>query len=162
MVSSQSEFRTRCLGYAVILKGKLYAPTNQRPVNVDVHTIANANEERSPRTDIVMGGTRIQPFIHDITITVLHKKKIHEFTVFFQNHIRLQQNRAVGAVVRKGKIWRGSILVMRKGQKAPFVNLRTSDTKLTNFVVARFLYFVVQCRHLRIPKFLSKATFHKR
>jgi hypothetical protein len=55
----------------------------------------------------IFGNRRIQPFIHDTSITVHHNRKENTYYVFCQNHCRLPFNNAVIGT------WRDDIIVMQ-------------------------------------------------
>ncbi|KAJ7878718.1 hypothetical protein B0H13DRAFT_1892523 [Mycena leptocephala] len=97
----------------------------------------NPQDARLPFVETVMGHSSTQPHIHDVTVFVHHRRPngrsaISRFRVFCKRHVRLPYN------------WRldlkGDILVMRIASKSfsSVVNLRRSDAKIADFIVAKF------------------------
>lgn len=86
---------------------------------------------RAPRLDLLLGGGTLQPHIHDGIVDVKYRGRLSRFHVFVKNHRYLPVNQAVHPY----GIWRGDIIVMRKGSTEDFVNLRVGDARLADAAV---------------------------
>lgn len=95
----------------------------------------NPQAARRPFVENVMGFTS-QPYIHDIVVLVQHRGAdgriaLSRFRVFYKRHLRLPNNWRLGL--------KGDIVIMRVAAKcySSVVNLRGSDVKLADFVIAK-------------------------
>ncbi|KAJ7467908.1 hypothetical protein FB451DRAFT_1177573 [Mycena latifolia] len=115
----------------------LYA-THHAPVLVPVQArcaSTNPQDARCPFVENIMGFTS-QPYIHDVGVLVLHRgadgrSALSRFRVYYKHHRRLLKNWRLGL--------KGDIVIMRVAAKchSSVVNLRGSDVKLADFVIAK-------------------------
>lgn len=78
-----------------------------------------------------MGGSRTQPHVHDVVVSVANGPYSAKFRVFFKRHQNLPHNGVLNL--------RGDVVVMRVGSKDPdsVVNLRSSDSRAMDFAIAQ-------------------------
>ena len=78
----------------------------------------------------------MQPYIHDAIVTIKYRRVTSIFHIFMKNHKFLRVN---GIIARWANAitWRGDILVMRVGNREPFVSMRGADASLADFAVRR-------------------------
>ncbi|KAJ7442690.1 hypothetical protein FB451DRAFT_1190537 [Mycena latifolia] len=95
----------------------------------------NPQDARCPFVENIMGFTS-QPYIHDVSVLVLHRgadgrSALSRFWVYYKRHRRLPKNWRLGL--------KGDIVIMRVAAKchSSVVNLRGSDVKLADFVIAK-------------------------
>ena len=67
------------------LYGRYYGTSANRPVSKAIHTQVN-HRGRAPRLDLVLGGKKLQPYVHDGVVTVISGDKTVKFHVFVKNH----------------------------------------------------------------------------
>ncbi|KAF8880256.1 hypothetical protein BD779DRAFT_1446341 [Infundibulicybe gibba] len=115
--------------------GRFYGTTSPRPVTKQIHTQSN-RWGRTPRLDLLFSGKQFQPYIHDTVVSIVYRKKTTRFHIFVKNHQRLRSNKIVKRW-NTGVVWRGDIVVMRKGTTYDVVNLRGADASLADFAVKR-------------------------
>ncbi|OJT05512.1 hypothetical protein TRAPUB_3668 [Trametes pubescens] len=81
---------------------------------------------RYPLVESVLGDMSIQPYVHNCSVSILHKNRWSQYIVFFKLHSRLPVNRSVSFVARSHSI-RGDVAVMRIGFDGRVVNMRHGD-----------------------------------
>ncbi|KAJ7575119.1 hypothetical protein C8J56DRAFT_801967, partial [Mycena floridula] len=119
------------------LTGRLFSVLDTRPALVAVHTLEQGTK-RLPRVDTHFYGPKLQPYIHDTIVSIVHCGKVHRFFVFMKNHVYLPRNKGVTSIRGlRTRVWKGDILVMRAGQKMTLVNLRAGDGPLVTLAVER-------------------------
>uniref|UniRef100_A0A8H7XNX9 Uncharacterized protein n=1 Tax=Psilocybe cubensis TaxID=181762 RepID=A0A8H7XNX9_PSICU len=129
MVSALAKYIPRTRDTSLSLRARYYGAHAERPVNKAIHTLQNTSG-RSPRLDLVMGGKRLQPYIHDAIVSISNRGKIAQFHVFVKNHCRLPPNRSI----RRWRVrnWKGDIVVFKKGKHQelvrPDANMKFDDT----------------------------------
>jgi hypothetical protein len=72
-------------------------------------------------------GVNIQSHIHDAEVVIWANGKDHHFTIFFKNHISLPENKSAPKIASADHPWRGDILLMRRGHRGGYVNVRSED-----------------------------------
>lgn len=135
--NSESCYLTCTLGQDTTKKisGRFYRALSHKPVTKAVYTQCNANG-RAPRTDLIFSEGNIQPYVHDGVFSVVHRGKTSRFHVFVKNHKALSKNRIVQRWTL-GVLWKGDILVMRKGVAHEVVNMRGKDANLIDYAIKR-------------------------
>lgn len=110
------------------LKGLLYEVTNAQPCFVSVPTLANPHgPDRFPCVEAVLGTTCP---VHDCTVSVLDDDGVEQrFLVSCQAGPDLPVNRPIRSLHPR-LLWGGTVLVMKIGTRASFVNLGTVDKEL--------------------------------
>ncbi|KAJ7441266.1 hypothetical protein FB451DRAFT_1191140 [Mycena latifolia] len=122
---------THCRRPYSVLKdvtARLYT-AHHAPVLVPVQArcaSTNPQDARCPFVENIMGFTS-QPYIHDVSVLVLHRgadgrSALSRFRVYYKRHRRLPKN------------WR---LGLKAKCHSSVVNLRGSDVKLADFVIAK-------------------------
>lgn len=94
----------------------------------------NVRVGRYPWVECLFEDRYIQPFIHDIRITIIENGRAHSFILFCQNHSHLPLNHTLY------KPWRGDIVVMRLGigkQSNEVINLRNDDANRIDQLIER-------------------------
>jgi len=114
--------------------GQVFKASGNRPTTRVLYTQTNA-KGRSPRLDLIMDDMKLQPYIHDAIVTVKHKKKSIRFHIFVKNHKKLPLNKSIRRWPQVN--WRGDIIVMRKGKNDEFVNIRSGEGVLADFVAKK-------------------------
>ncbi|KAF8874089.1 hypothetical protein BD779DRAFT_1451188, partial [Infundibulicybe gibba] len=117
------------------LHGRYYNMSSRRPVLKAIHTQMNSTG-RAPRLDIVFAQHKIQPYIHDAIVSVVHRNATTHFHIFVKNHCQLRPNKIIQRW-SPARTWRGDILVMRKGVSHDLVNLHGGDGALADFAVKK-------------------------
>ena len=116
------------------INARFYGTNSNRPVTKAIYAQINLHG-RSPRLDLIMGESRLQPHIHDGIVSVINHGKTTKFHIFVKNHRQLSSN---GIVQKWTKMpWKGDIVVMRKGISHELVNICASDASLADFAVKR-------------------------
>lgn len=91
---------------------------------------------RYPLVESVLGDMSIQPYVHNCSVSILHKNRWSQYIVFFKLHSRLPVNRSVSFVARSHSI-RGDVAVMRIGFDGRVVNMRHGDAVVADQIVTR-------------------------
>lgn len=91
---------------------------------------------RYPLVEGVLDDMSIQPYVHNCSVSVLHKNRWSRYIVFFKVHRRLPVNRAVSLVARTRSI-RGDVVVMRIGVDGRVVGMRHGDAVVADQIVTR-------------------------
>lgn len=120
----------------MLLKGRLYSTRSTRPISKNICTQSNT-KGRSPRLDLLLGGEKLQPYIHHALISVKYRGSITQFHVFCKNHRWLGLNKAAIRLVGANCTWKGDIMLMRKGKEKEIVGMRTGDARLADFAVKK-------------------------
>ncbi len=90
---------------------------------------------RFPAAELVFGGMQVEPGVHDAIVTVIVNGVSSKFNIFCKASPELDLNETI-ATMSPNKTWRGDILVMKMGKRAPgVVNWRGADNYLANLVV---------------------------
>lgn len=116
------------------IRGRLYSTGRQSPSNILVHTRSSCPKLQLPRfpcVESIMGGGRTQAHVHDVVVSVTNGPYRARYRVFFKRHVLLPPNGVLDL--------RGDVVVMRMGSQDPssVVNLRSSDSRAIDFVVAQ-------------------------
>ncbi|KAJ7037647.1 hypothetical protein C8F04DRAFT_1256866 [Mycena alexandri] len=117
------------------LRARLYSTTRPSPSHILVHTRSFRKPKlpRFPCVESIMGGARTQAHVHDVFVSIINGQYRATFRLFFKRHQLLPQNGVLDL--------RGDIVVMRMGSqdRASVVNLRSSDSRAVDFLVAQML-----------------------
>ncbi|KAJ3852051.1 hypothetical protein EV368DRAFT_41834, partial [Lentinula lateritia] len=70
----------------------------------------------------LLSGPRLQPYIHDIVVTVRHRGTSFKYLVFFKRHKLLPPNQCIQNL--QGGHIDGDLLLVSCGKKVPIRNLR--------------------------------------
>lgn len=111
------------------LRSKHFGATMKFPSTPFVYTESNASG-RSPRMNPALQGE-----IHDGVVAVAWKGKTHRFHIFFRENRLLPRNASLRRSVYCDSVFRGDIVVMRKGANKDFVNIRSDDKRNINCAV---------------------------
>lgn len=114
------------------LRAHFYPVSGSKAESVSVPTV-EAGGLRYPLVEAFLTGEGTQPWIHDCTVKVSRRGRQHQFRVFYKNHKLLEDNTSLPC----GTVWKGDILVLRKGVELFGVNLRAKDANLIDYVVSR-------------------------
>lgn len=110
-----------------MLKARLYH-TAGTTLAIPLHTQLNPYREQSgPNINMAMEGNDIQPNVHKANVSVVWRRKTYRFTVFVKNHKRLPLNQAIARLMQDGTAWRGDFVVMKRGLRRTWVNMRSED-----------------------------------
>lgn len=85
----------------------------------------------------------MQPFIHNVRVTVEERKKTHEYMVFFKRHRYFSPNEVIKRLVGRNitPVFCSDVIVMRIGKKTSYVNMRGRDSVLADFIVKKSVFF---------------------
>ncbi|KAJ3779030.1 hypothetical protein FB446DRAFT_630835, partial [Lentinula raphanica] len=70
----------------------------------------------------LLSDARLQPFVHDVVVSVQFGGQTRKFRVFFKRHVRLPLNQTLQNIGVHG--FEGDVLVVAFGKQAPARNLR--------------------------------------
>jgi hypothetical protein len=117
-----------------VLQARIYLATKATPSSVKIHTrslTTNPQLDRSPSVESILEYSQLQPYVHDVLITVRHGSTRSHFRAFLKRHKRLPTNTTLGI--------QGDLVIMRVASKnlQSVVNMRSSDSKLADFVVKK-------------------------
>lgn len=87
-----------------------------------------------PLIESVLDDMRIQSYVHNCSVWVLHNNRFSTYQVFFRVHRRLPTNRAVSLVARSGPV-RGDVVVMRTGRGGRLMGMRHGDAVVSDEIV---------------------------
>lgn len=94
---------------------------------------------RFPMVEEAMSGIQIQPYVHDVIVTVRHGRHICCFNIFVKNHRLLPFNQTILALI-PGRQWNGDILALKVGKSVPgVVNMSQYDALLADFAVKEWV-----------------------
>lgn len=112
----------------------MYPTSGKQPVVVHVKTHSTSTS-RFPAAELVFGGMHVEPGVHDAIVTVIVNGASFKFNVLCKANPELDPNETI-ATMFPNENWRGDILVMKMGKRAPgVVNWRGADNYLANLVV---------------------------
>ncbi|THU76232.1 hypothetical protein K435DRAFT_655195, partial [Dendrothele bispora CBS 962.96] len=81
-------------------------------------------------------GARTQPYVHDVIVSVIYRRKPYKFRIFFKRHMLLPKNRAIRELT--GVDIEGDVVVAAVGKKVDIRNLRGGiETKAADYAVVR-------------------------
>ncbi|KAJ6608085.1 hypothetical protein B0H10DRAFT_2227214 [Mycena sp. CBHHK59/15] len=119
------------------LKARLYSA--YRPATFhSVHVLCESSDpqgRRFPCVESLMNGDHIQPYIHDVSVMVMHQPDGRRdrcvtsvFRVFYKRHVNLPHNARLDV--------QGDVAIMRVASKnrQSVVNMRASDRELYDFI----------------------------
>lgn len=115
----------------------LYSTTHQKAFSRKVYTYIEQKYGRSYQSPVVeplLGSPKLQPYIHDCTITLRVARRFYTYRIFFKNHKRLDYNRAIFNSCHE--YFRGDLLVMLVNESThAFTPMRSGDFKRFNSVL---------------------------
>jgi len=118
-----------------VVRGRSYsASASPQSIQILTRTSPNTNSYY-PLVEGHLEYAKLQPYVHDCTVTVLDGPRTTRFTIFFKRHIRLPINDFLS--VNDNPIIRGDVVVMRRGTYIPYVDFRGGDRFLADWVVHR-------------------------
>ena len=83
-----------------------------------------------------LSGQRLQPYVHDVTVTVRYRHKMFKFLVFFKRHKSLPGNRTVHSL--SGMEMDGDVLLVACGKRVNVRNLRNGiERKAADLAISR-------------------------
>lgn len=135
----QSSFLTLCYqSRTILIRSRLYSVTESRdteprfrPCQTTVATTC-APHARYPVVEEVMDHGDIQPFIHNIPVTIRDDNLVYRYMLFYKNHVSLPLNRSIPT-----HVFRGDAVIMRTGNRSQYVNMRGRDAALADMIMER-------------------------
>ncbi|OJT05509.1 hypothetical protein TRAPUB_3671 [Trametes pubescens] len=106
---------------------------------------------RYPLVESVLGDMSIQPYVHNCSVSILHKNRWSQYIVFFKLHSRLPVNRSVSFVARSHSI-RGDVAVMRIGFDGRVVNMRHGDAVVADQIVTKLAETMASMRYRKLKR----------
>ncbi|KAI0641416.1 hypothetical protein C8Q79DRAFT_919327 [Trametes meyenii] len=91
---------------------------------------------RYPLVESVLGDMTIQPYVHNCSVTVLHRGRESSYTVFYRLHRRLPINRSVALLTHNHSV-RRDIVVMRTDRAGRVTSMRHGDAVVADRIVER-------------------------
>ncbi|KAJ3928020.1 MAG: hypothetical protein NXY57DRAFT_902848, partial [Lentinula lateritia] len=107
------------------LRARLYPANSVHPKAVVAHFRENPGQPTKDRfifAGNLLSGPRLQPYIHDIVLTIRYRGTLFKFLVFFKRHKLLPPNRCIQNL--QGGHIDGDLLLVSCGKKVPIRNLR--------------------------------------
>ena len=127
--------------HEVHLRSRLYRTLSSLPCYVSVVTRQMSPfslHSRLPFPENHLGGLQLQPYVHNCIATIREGHRTHRFMVFYKRHCHLLANQClVNMVQGDATTIQGDVIIMRLGSKASYVNLRTGDSKRTDWLMRR-------------------------
>ncbi|OCH84648.1 hypothetical protein OBBRIDRAFT_741238 [Obba rivulosa] len=87
-----------------------------------------------PLIESVLDDMRIQPYVHNSFIRVLHNNQIYTYLVFYRIHRRLPINRTVSLVAHSCSV-RGNVVVIRTDRDGRVIGMRHGDAVVFDEIV---------------------------
>jgi hypothetical protein len=137
--------------YESKLRCRLYSTERTHPLQTTVAARGagpTSCKTRYPFAESVLGGSTMQPYVHNCMVDVKERGRTYRFTVFFKRHCMLPINNCITRLKYQAHLdtqpFRGDIVVMRVASKntGSYVNMRDRDTILSDFVVIRYVCFL--------------------
>ncbi|KAJ7816890.1 hypothetical protein B0H13DRAFT_1923328 [Mycena leptocephala] len=119
----------------LFVRGRLYPALGRRSA-VFIHVVSGNSGNRYPCVESVMGGSRTQPYVHDVRVQVVLTRPnglvISQFRCFFKRHQLLPYNNALNV--------RGDVVVMKVNKDFPdlVINMVPSEYAVADFVAKEF------------------------
>ncbi|KAH7871144.1 hypothetical protein F5051DRAFT_447626 [Lentinula edodes] len=108
------------------IRARLYPANSVSPKAIKAQFREDARQPSIDRfvfAGDLLSEPRIQPYIHDIALTVRYCGKSFTFLVFFKRHKLLPPNQSIQNL--QGGHMRGDVLVVACGKRVPIRNLRS-------------------------------------
>ena len=149
--------------HEVRLRSRLYPAVSSSPCYVSVVTrqmCPFSVHSQLPIPENHFGQLQLQPYIHNCMVTIWEGHCQHHFMVFFKRHCCLLENQCLKTMVQgDATTIQGNVIIMRMGSKASYVNLRTGDTKRTDWLMRQWECSYV-CRSEWSYSFTDYAGLH--
>lgn len=124
------------------IQARIYNASSLRPKFVPV-TVQDNGIRRFAFLQGVIGGAKLQPYIHVAEVKIIHRGRSHQFYFFFKNHRYLPENQTVKAMTSNIS-WRGDIVIMRGSHgRIGVVNMRQNDAKLADFALKKSVILIL-------------------
>lgn len=127
----------------VNLRGRHYPSSDTSPsqILVDTRCPEDKRQPRYPLAECHFPDARLQPYVHSCLVKIREGHRVHYFTFFYKNHIRLATNISVGHIDRPYP-FRSDVIVMRCAARdhRSFVNMRGRDSALSDVAVRRLVF----------------------
>lgn len=120
------------------VRARLYAIGKPKPFFISTCYREDTSEPGRRFLDALttLSGARIQPYVHDIVVTLDYKRKSYSFRVFFKHHRMFQANQAIRTLANVDI--HGDILLVSVGKKVEIRNVRGGDeTKAADLAVKK-------------------------
>ncbi|KAG6849445.1 hypothetical protein H0H93_008471 [Arthromyces matolae] len=131
MVSALTPFKpTLTRDYNTSLRGRFFGTGAASPVTRVALCQTNRNG-RHPNLKHLLSDHKLQPTIHDTTVTVIDNGEPTTFFIFFKNHKCMPLNDQLGHG------WRGDLFIMKMGAYQELVNMQSSDHGLATFAATQ-------------------------
>ncbi|KAH7874285.1 uncharacterized protein C8R40DRAFT_1047878, partial [Lentinula edodes] len=107
------------------IRARLYPANSLSPKTVTAHLRENTRlptKDRFVFSGDLLSGSRLQPYIHDIVVTVRHRGTSFKYLVFFKRHKLLPPNQCIQNL--QGGHINGDVLLVACGKKVSVRNLR--------------------------------------
>ncbi|KAJ3915357.1 hypothetical protein F5877DRAFT_81915 [Lentinula edodes] len=108
------------------IRARLYPAHAVSPKAVTAHFREDARQPNINRfvfAKDLLSEPRLQPYVHDVVLTIRFRGKSFRFLVFFKRHKLLPPNRTIQSL--QGGHMNGDVLVVACGKRAPIRNLRS-------------------------------------
>jgi hypothetical protein len=124
--------------YEVKLRGRLYPVLRARPYLVPISTRCSPvpKQERYPFAESVLTSSVLQPYVHDIKVTIDERGHRYCYRVFFKRHCRLLKSLSLFNLDNDSDFC-GDAVVMRVGCRGNFVNMRERDTTMADYLIIK-------------------------
>ncbi|KAJ7809354.1 hypothetical protein B0H13DRAFT_1927942 [Mycena leptocephala] len=115
----------------LFVRGRLYPALGRRSA-VFIHVVSGNSGNRYPCVESIMGGSRTQPYVHDVRVQVVLTRPnglvISQFRCFFKRHQLLPYNNALDV--------RGDVVIMKVDKDFPdlVINMVPSEYAVADFV----------------------------
>ncbi|KAJ3536319.1 hypothetical protein NMY22_g6082 [Coprinellus aureogranulatus] len=119
------------------IRGLLFNSRSARATLISVPTLANSRgTQRFPCVKALLGTSAP---VHDCTVSVADGQgNEHQFLVSCQRGAYLPANRPLRILAPQAH-WTGSLLVLKMGQRAPFITMGAQDVDLATTAALKFV-----------------------
>jgi hypothetical protein len=122
--------------YDLRLRSRFYAISHAKPFQTVISTRCSPMRKRYPLAESVFSCAALQPYIHDVKVTLQEGPHNYCYRVFFKRHCRLSKNNSL-TTLDPGSTFQGDAAVMRIGSKGDLVNMRDRDTINADYIIKR-------------------------
>ncbi|KAJ3805452.1 hypothetical protein F5876DRAFT_69781 [Lentinula aff. lateritia] len=139
------------------IRARMYRAHSASPKVVTAHFRENARQPTRDRFDFagdLLSNPRLQPYIHDVALSIRYGGKSFKFLVFFKRHKLLPPNQSVQNL--GGGLVDGDVLLVACGKRVSIRNLRSGlEDRAADKAVRRFSQILDPRIRSRLPSAIS-------
>lgn len=120
------------------IRARLYPANSALPQTVCAYYRANLPQtsDRFVLASDLLSNPQLQSYIHDLTVTIRHRRILYKFRVFFKRHSYLPVNRSIQGL--GGGRMEGDVLLVACGTNVSVRNLKSGvETRAADIAIKR-------------------------